>query len=90
LLFDGERALEAKKEGAIGKMNKFEVGKYYIHSGGRKISIVGEVMTDRWKEQFVVEEVDKTGHAISCMDIDAERNENWLEIGHEEWMRNFK
>lgn len=69
---------------------KFENGKYYSHSGGRQIAIVGEVETTRWGIMLVVEESDKTGHAISCIQVDSEDiSENWQEIGREEWLRNF-
>jgi len=69
---------------------KFEIGHFYKYSAGRCIAIVGEVETYKWGKQFVVEEVDKTGHGISCTDADSECNENWLEIGREEFLRNFK
>ena len=70
-------------------METFEVGKYYQHSAGRYISIVGEVKTDCWGDTLVIEEADHTGHAISCIDKDSERKENWTEIGRAEWMKNF-
>jgi len=69
---------------------KFEVGKYYIHRGGRKISIVGEVKTDRWDKMLVVEETDRTGHAISCIEKGSEDTaDNWIEISRSEWLREF-
>ena len=68
----------------------FELGKFYSHIAGRKIAIVGTVNTTRWGTQFVIEEADKTGHGTSCMDTDAEKNENWMEIGEAEWLTNFE
>ena len=72
---------------------KFEKGKYYSHEGGRQISIVAEVATDMWGKMLVVEEADKTGHGISCMEINEITDIlslGWIEIGKEEWLRNFE
>jgi len=70
---------------------KFEFGKYYRHYGGRYISIVGEVATTQWGKMFVIEETDKTGHSISCADVDSEAEDgNWVEVGETEWLSNFK
>ena len=83
--------MEAKKEGVIGKVNElFQAGKFYKHRAGRSIAILCEIETYKWNKQFIVEEADITGHAVSCMDIDSERNENWLEIGKIEFLRAFK
>ena len=68
----------------------FEVGHFYLHKGGRCIAPIGEVTTYKWGEQLIIEEVDSTGHGISCIDKGSEVNENWLEIGKPEFMRNFK
>lgn len=70
----------------------FEPGHFYAHEAGRQIAVVGEVETYKWGRMLVIEEADKTGHSISCVEVaDAEANENlWIEIGKEEWMRNFK
>ena len=69
---------------------RFEKGKYYRHYGGRYISIVGEVETTRWGHVFVVEEADKTGHSISCAEINSEAEaENWVEISEIKWLSNF-
>lgn len=68
----------------------FEVGHFYIHEAGRQIAVVGEVETYKWGKMLVIEEADRTGHAISCAEIGQEANENWVEIGKAEWMRNFQ
>lgn len=69
---------------------KFENEKYYRHSAGRHIHIVGEVETTKWGMMLVVEEADTTGHAISCIQVGSEDTaDNWTEIGEEEWKRNF-
>ena len=71
----------------------FENGKFYAHEGGRQIAVVGEVLTYRWGKMIVVEEADKTGHGISCAEIKEDTDieaSGWVEIGREEWMRNFE
>jgi len=70
-------------------MNFFELGKFYQHAGGRYIAIVGEVKTYKWGKMFVVEEADKTGHAMSCIEVGEERSENWAEVSEAEWKGNF-
>lgn len=73
---------------------KFEIEHFYIHSGGRQIAILSEVESYRWGKMLVVEEADKTGHSISCMEVpnaEADMTEQgWIEIGKAEWMRNFE
>ena len=69
----------------------FKQGKFYRHNKGRYIAILSEVKTYKWGKQFIIEEVDETGHAISCMDIDSEDTAgNWIEIGCDEFLANFK
>lgn len=69
---------------------KFEVGRFYSHKAGRQIAVVGEAETFKWGKMLVIEEADKTGHSISCAEIGQEANDkNWIEIGREEWLRNF-
>lgn len=68
----------------------FEVGHFYMHTAGRQIAIVAEVETYRWGKMLVIEEADKTGHSISCVEAGQEANDNtWVENGREEWLRNF-
>jgi len=69
----------------------FKVGHFYRHNKGRCIAIVGGVETYKWGEMLVIEETDKSGHSISCVEKDAAGiNDNWLEIGRAEWLRNFQ
>ena len=70
---------------------KFEVGKFYKHEQGRCIAVVGEVATYKWGKMLVIEETDPTGHSISCVEADKaeDRHERWVEIGKEEWFREF-
>ncbi len=68
----------------------FQVGHYYIHEGGRQIAVVGQVTTYKWGDMLVIEEADKTGYSISCVEMGQEANDNnWTEIGRDEWLRNF-
>jgi len=70
---------------------KFNTGKFYKHRAGRCIAIVGEVKTYAWGEMLVVEETDKTGHSISCIDKESKDTaDSWIEIGYEEWLDNFE
>jgi hypothetical protein len=68
-----------------------EAGKFYMHEKGRKIAVIGQVESFKWGPMLVVEETDDTGHSISCVETkDSDLNDNnWVEIGRDEWMRNF-
>jgi hypothetical protein len=69
---------------------EFEPGKFYMHDKGRKVAILGKVSSYRWGDMLVVEEVDRTGHSISCSEIGQEANDNnWIEIGEQEFLREF-
>ena len=68
----------------------FEVNRYYAHEAGRQIAVLAEVKSFKWGKMLVIEEADKTGHSISCAEVGQEANDNnWVEIGHGEWMANF-
>jgi len=70
---------------------RFEPGKFYSHEGGRQIAVHGPIETYKWGSCFVIEEADKTGHGISISEVDqAESDHEWVEIGKEEWLENFK
>lgn len=68
----------------------FEPGKFYMHEGGRRIAILGEVVSYKWGQMLVVEEIDKTGHGISCSESGQPVSEDrWTEIGRGEWLMSF-
>ncbi len=67
----------------------FEVGHFYTHDRGRQIAVLAEVMTYKWGKMLVIEEADKTGHSISCAEISEANDNNWMEIGRDEWLQNF-
>lgn len=74
------------------QMIKFEPGRFYCHEGGRNIAVLGMVESYKWGKMFVIEEADRTGHAISCSEINDFADIaalGWVEIGLNEWMRNF-
>ena len=69
----------------------FEVNKFYNHEAGRRIAVVGEVNTYKWGKMLVIEEVDDTGHGISCVEAGEDVSESlWVEIAKHEWLENFK
>lgn len=66
------------------------VGKFYMHENGRQIAVIAEVGSYRWGRMYVIEEADKTGHSISCVEVDQELSGGtWVEIGKPEWLKNF-
>jgi hypothetical protein len=74
----------------LGERIKIATGQYYMHNHGRKIAVLEKVNTYRWGEQFIIEETDTTGSAISCADVNTEFDmDRWTSIGREEWLRNF-
>lgn len=66
-----------------------EPGRYYQHEGGRYISIVAEAITTAFGRVYLCEEADKTGHAMSIMEVPdgevAEVGNEWTEVGEAEW-----
>ncbi|MFH1738878.1 MAG: hypothetical protein ABIH23_07700, partial [bacterium] len=43
--------------GKGGQRMTFEPGKFYMHEGGRKIAVLGEVTSYKWGQMHVIEEV---------------------------------
>jgi hypothetical protein len=67
-----------------------KTGDFFIHEKGRMVAVLDKVRTYRWGEQYIIEEVDRTGHGISCVDVDTEMPDAlWQPIGRDEWLRNF-
>ncbi|CAM2954106.1 hypothetical protein PASE110613_09355 [Paenibacillus sediminis] len=66
---------------------EFEVGKYYEHTTGEQISIVGEIVTTLYGKCLVAESSESPDlKPVGKGDYYAE---NWHEISHVEWMSNF-
>lgn len=69
---------------------KFELGKFYKHTTGRTLSIVGLAETTMWGRTFVGEEIKNEGMSILIAVGNCEDNAvNYIEITKEEWMKNF-
>ena len=68
----------------------FQVGRYYAHEAGRQIAVLAAVETYKWGKMLVIEEADRTGHSISCAEIEEANDHNWVQIGREEWLQNFR
>lgn len=70
---------------------EIKLGSYYHHEKGRSIYVFGKAKTYRWGEVWSIEECDPTGHATSIVEATATRlDDTWIEIGKEEWLREFK
>lgn len=66
---------------------RFEVGKFYKHTSGQQMAIVGKVPTTQWGETLVGERDDMAD--LMPVGMDEGAAENWSEITKEEWMKNF-
>lgn len=66
---------------------KFEIGKFYEHTSGKQVAIVGKVKTTMWGETLVAENANES--YLSPFGSDEAAAENWSEITKEEWMKNF-
>lgn len=66
---------------------KFEVGKYYKHTGGRMLHIVGGLQTTRYGGCLVAEQSNSTYLMAIAQDEGAAIN--WEETTEYEWMKNF-
>lgn len=67
---------------------RFEVGKYYEHSTGKKMHILGEVNSDIYYSPGLVAE-DLEGNFIP-VGIGEEYVVNWNEISEVEWLNELK
>lgn len=67
---------------------KFEAGKYFIHTTGRKIAVLGVFDSYRWGPMAVVEVADEIGMSLETIESpELERvTAEWTEIGVAEWM----
>lgn len=67
---------------------RFEVGKHYKHSTGKKMHILGEVNSDMYYSPCLVAE-DLEGNFIP-VGIGEEYAVNWNEIDEAEWLNELK
>lgn len=66
---------------------KFEVGKYYRHTTGQKLHVLGELETTMWGKTLIGES-DWRSELIPVGQTD-DNAVNWSEIDREEWMKSF-
>ena len=65
----------------------FEIGKYYQHTGGKMISVIGEVITTAYGKTLVAE----CNSMSNLMPVgrDGDAMQNWSEITKGKWLSNF-
>lgn len=66
---------------------KFEIGKFYRHTGGEEIAILGEINSAMYGNCLVGESNVRT--CFKPIGRDEDSTVNWVEITEEEWMKNF-
>lgn len=66
----------------------FKIGKYYRHTSGEEIRIVGEVFTDLYGRTLLAESNRKPD--LTPVGPSPHHAENWVEITREEWLKNFE
>ncbi len=65
----------------------FEIGKYYKHSSGGMMHIVGEVKTTMYGKCLVAETTEH--YDLKPVGRNKSATENWVESNEQEWMTNF-
>ena len=66
----------------------FEIGKFYQHSGGGKLHILGELDTTMWGKLCLIAEEDGDS-ILRPVGKDEASAFNWQEITKKEWMKSF-
>lgn len=64
----------------------FSVGKFYRHTSGKQMAVIGDVTSTQWGETLVAES--NKGNLIP-VGRDAASATNWVEIDEAEWKKNF-
>lgn len=67
----------------------FEIGKYYKHSGGGYLHILGEIKTTMWFDCFVAEEAGHGNSELKPVGKDETSAQNWSETTEADWKTNF-
>lgn len=65
----------------------FEIGKYYEHTTGRQLAILGELETTMFGKCLIAEQND--GPNFISVGRDSTSADNYHEISKEKWMKNF-
>lgn len=69
-------------------MMRFEIGKYYKHSGGGMMHIVSAAKTTMWGWCLLAEVVGEAN--LRPVGSDEDYAVNWEEATEQEWMCNFR
>lgn len=67
---------------------RFEIGKFYKHTSGKKISIVGCVETTMYGKTLIAEQCDSPDFTPVGYSSDSFA-QSWIEIPEDEWMKCF-
>ena len=68
---------------------RLEAGKYYKHSGGGFLHVLGRLDTTMWGKNALIAE--RSGHSYDLIAVgdDVDSAVNWSETTKEEWSSNF-
>jgi len=72
----------------VVETKRFELGKYYRHTTGKCMHIVGTVETTMWGWTFVAEE-HSSNHLAAVGFSDDSCSVNWHETTEDDWMTGF-
>ena len=67
----------------------FEIGKFYMHSTGEMMAILGRLPTTMYGDCLIAEVAGKYNHSIKAIGSDVDSAANWVEVTQEEWLANF-
>ena len=67
---------------------KFEIGKFYRHTTGKDLAIIGELETTMFGKTLIAETKDIT-ECLMAVGRQESATANYTEITKEEWMKNF-
>jgi len=65
----------------------FEIGKYYEHTTGNQLAILGELETTMFGKCLIAEQ--SNSNFFTSVGRDTNSADNWHEISREKWMKNF-
>lgn len=67
---------------------KFEEGKFYEHTGGRKLAVLGRLDTTMYGDDVLIAEVASETN-FQVVGDDETAATNYREIAYERWMESF-
>lgn len=67
----------------------FEIGKYYKHTGGGFLHILGRLDTTIWGKNSLIAESSGNDYGLQAVGGDVDSAVNWSETTKEEWRSNF-